>query len=135
MPPGARFLAAQLFHRLPDLSLHLWRHFCGASGKLRRPPFSILLNIIDEQLHLDNFADLGLNDLIRQLANPWIANARLPCVVDGNGVVWDHRLHEVDIPDQRLAPIHVQQRYAEQCGQNQNCDFGSHSFVHRPHEG
>ena len=83
-PFEARSLAIHLLHRLSYLALHLGRYFCGASGKFRRPPFSILLNIIDEQLHLGYFANLRLNDLIRQLANPWIANARLSCVVDGN---------------------------------------------------
>lgn len=46
--PVLRAQTVHLLHSISYLALHLGRYFRGTSGKLRRPPFSILLNIIDE---------------------------------------------------------------------------------------
>ncbi len=71
-------------HCLFDLPLHFAGYLGGTSGKLGLPSLSISGNIIKEQFHLGYFEDLSLNDLVRQLPNAWIANARLPRVIYGN---------------------------------------------------
>lgn len=52
--------------------------------------FAISLNILNEQLHLLDLADLSFNNLVCQLTNARVADTRFAGIVDGDGVVGDH---------------------------------------------
>jgi hypothetical protein len=77
----------RLLHCFPDPPFHLRRHLGGASGQLGGAPLAGAFNVLDEQLHLCDLADLRFDDLVRQLANAGVADARLPRIIDGDGVV------------------------------------------------
>ncbi len=54
-----------LLHRLLYLALHLRRNISRTRWKFRRAPFSVLLDIVNKQLHFGYFTDLRFNDPIR----------------------------------------------------------------------
>lgn len=124
---------ALLPHCLLYLTLHLRRYVGGACGKLCCSPFSILLNVLDKQLHLGYFADLRLYDLVCEFANPWIAVPAFRALL--MAIEWCGIIDCIDLTSiSALIPIREQQDHTKQRSQNGNCDFSSCSFVHRPHE-
>jgi hypothetical protein len=56
---------AHSLHHFLDLALHFGCYLGGARGKLGSAAFAIARDIVKEQLHLGDFADLRLDDTVR----------------------------------------------------------------------
>ena len=82
----------------------------GRARSRRRPPApAIALNVLDEEFHRLDLANLTLNDLVRQPSNARIGDTRFPRVVDGDRVVRNHGFHECDVRNCGLSPVDNQQ--------------------------
>lgn len=90
---------------LLDLGKHFWGDPCLDRGQRLLTPFAVGLDVAQQSIHFRDFADLTGYDLVGELADTGIADACFSRVVDGDGVVRDHRPHECRVADQGLASV------------------------------
>ena len=55
-------ISGRLPNRLSNPGLHIGRDISGACGKLVGTPLSFPIDILDQQFHLGNLANLGIDD-------------------------------------------------------------------------
>jgi hypothetical protein len=63
------------------------------------------VDVLDEQLHFGNLANLGFDDSVRQPSDARVGDSGLSRIVDGNRMMWNHRLRERHVADHSLSSL------------------------------
>ena len=81
----------------------------GPCGQRRVGAAAVLVDVRQQHLHLGDLLYLIARDPVGEIAHPRVTEIGLAGIVDGDGMVGDHGLHEILVADQRLTPIDGEQ--------------------------